>query len=72
MKHSGLQTLGGTFLGVGGFLLVFSLFALSTLLCAYGRECVTVFHAPTIFLAVGLIVFGIVALIRSSPKGSPP
>ena len=72
MKPKDLRTLGGSLLGVGGFVLVFSLLSLSTLLCAYGTECVTVFHTPTIFAGVSLIVLGIVALLRSSPKGSPP
>jgi len=72
VKPKDLRTLSGSLLGVGGFMLVFSLLSLSTQLCAYRTECVTVFHTPTIFAGVSLIVLGIVALLRSSPKGSPP
>jgi len=72
VKPKDLRTLSGSLLGVGGFMLVFSLLSLSTQLCAYRAECVTVFHTPTIFAGVSLIVLGIVALLRSSPRGSPP
>ena len=72
MKSIALRALGGTSLGVGGSLLVFSALVLSTFMCPYGSECVTLFHMPTIYAGVVLMVFGIVALIRSSPKSSQP